>query len=131
MPYYIDNQLKKGSDVFPDASDNTHTLHFSKTILSKYKVPYESVVCCQMKGNSMEPAITDGSPVGIDTSRKELKDGELYAVNYDGELWLKVCFQRPGRKIRLRSYNADWEDEDVLASDVVILGRVFWWSVIR
>lgn len=64
----------------------------------------------------------------------EVIDGDLYAVNHNGQLRVKQLYRLAGG-IRLRSFNRDeFPDEDYAYNDLedeqlVILGHVFWWGM--
>ena len=64
----------------------------------------------------------------------EVIDGDLYAVNHNGQLRVKQLYRLAGG-IRLRSFNRDeFPDEDYAYSELedeqlVILGHVFWWGM--
>jgi phage repressor protein C with HTH and peptisase S24 domain len=83
----------------------------------------------------MEPVFPDGATLGIDTGRTEIKDGDIYAINHNGSLRVKLIYRMHGGGLRLRSFNADeWPEENVGAEELAtvnILGRVFWCSFLR
>ena len=71
----------------------------------------------------------------VDTSKTSIKDGDMYAIDHDGMLRIKLLYRMPGNSLKIVSYNKDeWPDE-LLAPDeaqkVRIIGRVFWWSTLR
>lgn len=49
----------------------------------------ENLVALHVYGSSMEPKLFDGDTVVIDLSDTEPRDGEVYAVNYEGEAVIK------------------------------------------
>ncbi|MCY1309102.1 HTH-type transcriptional regulator PrtR [compost metagenome] len=58
-------------------------------------------------------------------------DGKVYALKDDGMLRVKVLYRLPGGKVRLRSYNRDeYDDEERELAEIMIIGRVFWSSVL-
>lgn len=83
----------------------------------------------------MQPVLPDKATVGIDTGSTKIKDGEMYAIDHDGMLRVKILHRLPGGGIRIRSFNRDdYPDEDYSAehaANIRILGRVFWYSVMR
>lgn len=45
-------------------------------------------------------------------------------------VWKQAAF-RASYKVRIKSYNtAEFEDEEADLSDINVIGRVFWWSVL-
>ncbi|MDC9607208.1 XRE family transcriptional regulator [Xenorhabdus griffiniae] len=90
-----------------------------------------TTLCFPAKGNSMKPVIPDGAIVAIDTANKRIVDGKVYAIEQDGLKRLKILHRKPRGKILIRSYNREeYEDEIADESDVKIIGKMFWYSVI-
>ncbi|ETS31122.1 hypothetical protein BB987_09430 [Photorhabdus temperata] len=62
---------------------------------------------------------------------KKIIDGKVYAIEQDGLKRLKCLYRRPKGKILIRSYNRDeYEDEVTDEDQVLIIGRMFWYSVL-
>jgi phage repressor protein C with HTH and peptisase S24 domain len=55
------------------------------------------LIAVRIKGSSMEPSLFDGDTVLIDTAQSELKDGCVYAVNYEGEAVIKRMVRDAGQ----------------------------------
>lgn len=130
VPFYKDIGLAAGAGNFEDMDYNGYKLRFSKSTLRRHGINPADVVCVSADGNSMEPVFPDGATLGINTADKTIKDGKIYAINHGGLLRTKILQRLPDNKIRIKSYNAsEWPDEEVDASEIVVIGRVFWWSV--
>ncbi|MDE1715799.1 S24 family peptidase [Chromobacterium amazonense] len=81
-----------------------------------------------VSGDSMEPYLSDNDTVMIDTSDINPRNGEIYAVCYDDEWFIKRVFKEPGR-IVLHSDNPKYRDIEIDAekADLVrFFGRVVW-----
>lgn len=81
-----------------------------------------------VKGDSMLPYLSDNDTVMIDVTDTTPEDGEVYAVCYDEEWYIKRIFKVPGGLI-LRSDNPKYIDIEVTgerAAMVTIFGRVVW-----
>ena len=134
IPFYREIELAAGSGRTMIQENNGFKLRFSKSTLSKSNVDAGMAACVTVSGNSMEPVLPDGSTIGIDTSKVAIKDGDMYAIDHDGQLRVKMVYRMPSG-IRLKSFNNDeWPDENYNAEDsqkIKVLGRVFWWSVLR
>lgn len=106
---------------------------FAKSTLKKIGISAEQAACIKLCGNSMEPVMPDGCTVGVDTSNKHIKDGDIYAIHYDGQLQVKLLYRTLGGGVRIHSYNHDEHQDIHCAGDDMgklnVLGRVFWWSV--
>ena len=82
-------------------------LRFGKYTLRKKNIDPASAACVTVSGNSMEPVLPDGSTVGVDTSARTIKDGDMYAFDHDGQLRVKLLYRLPGGGLRIRSFNSD------------------------
>jgi phage repressor protein C with HTH and peptisase S24 domain len=86
----------------------------------------------EVKGDSMEPIVCDSDMVLLDFSRIALRPGKIFAVAFDGHIYLKRLFAEPGRLI-LRSENKVHADVIVDLDDshqadkVTIIGQAIGW----
>ena len=131
VPFLKEVRLAAGSGSFEASDFNGYKLRFHESSLRRKGINPKDVVCVSADGNSMEPVFPDGATLGVDTSQKHIKDGKIYAINHDGWLRTKILYRLPGNRIRIHSYNEEEHpDEEVDASDIQVIGRVFWWSVL-
>lgn len=134
LPFFREVKLAAGSGCSSEVQENHGCkLRFARSTLKRQGVQIDHAYCVTVKGNSMEPVLPDGCTVGIDTSKKEVVNGDWYAIDHHGELRVKIIYRLPGGGYRLRSFNSDeYPDEHPVAEqDVRVLGRVFWWSSLR
>lgn len=137
LPFYREVELSAGTGKFHVAENPGAKLRFAKATLKRVGVSAEHAACVKVSGDSMEPVLPDGCTAGIDTSSTRIKDGDIYAVDYEGQLLVKRLYRILGGAggIRIRSYNEhEYQDVDCIGADaekLIILGRVFWWSVLR
>lgn len=78
----------------------------------------------------MLPRLQNGDAVLVDTSDKRIRDGSIYWIRYEGELYVKQI-HKAGRATVIESMNkADpqWRRPIVVSDgdDFEILGRVRW-----
>lgn len=134
VPFFREVELSAGSGRHEVLENHGLNLRFAKSTLRKQGVPPGAARCVTISGNSMEPVLPDGATVGVDTSKTKIEDGKMFAIDHDGYLRVKVLYKMPGGGIRLRSFNFDeWPDESYLAdqaTNIRILGKVFWYSVL-
>jgi phage repressor protein C with HTH and peptisase S24 domain len=135
LPFFRELEMAGGLGRSEVVENHGLKLRFAKSTLRKKSVQPENAACAVIAGNSMEPVIPDGSTIWIDKGNTRIKDGEIYAIDHDGELRIKMLYKRPSGGIRVSSYNKDeWPDENYTpeeAQKIRILGYVFGWSVLR
>lgn len=135
LPFYREVELAAGSGSTFVQENGGCKLRFAKSTLKKSRVEPHHAACVTVSGNSMLPVLRHGTTVGIDTSKKSIIDGEMYAIDHDGMLRVKMLYRTPGGGIRIKSYNNDeFPDEFISpekAANIKIIGWVFWWSVLN
>lgn len=130
IPYLKDIHLSAGNGCFTLEDHSGKKLRFSKYTLKNKGVEPLSAVCVTASGDSMEPVIPDGCTVAVDMGNKEIKDGQIYAINNDGLLQIKILRWVSGSQISIESYNPSYSPITKTLNDVEIIGRVFWYSVL-
>lgn len=135
LPFFREVEMAAGNGRHQVQENHGCKLRFSKSTLKRHGVSVDSAYCVTVSGNSMEPMMPDGCVIGVDTSITTIKNGDIYAIDHNGHLRVKVLYLMPDGRIRLRSLNSDeWPDEfaggDEL-STFKVLGRVFYGSWLR
>jgi len=134
LPFFREVELSAGSGASHVEENHGRKLRFSKLTLKRQGVDIANAACVTVSGNSMEPVLPDGATVGIDTGSTLVKDGDMYAIEINGHLRVKVLYRTTGGGIRIRSFNSDeYPDEPYSAYEsksIRIIGRVFWYSVL-
>lgn len=131
VPFYKDVRLSAGNGFSDDIDDyNGYKLRLSKSTMRRYGIDKNCTVCLTVYGDSMEPVFRDGATVAIDQADKNIRDGKIYAINHGGLLRIKMLEKLPAGQIKIKSYNAGYNDEIVSQDDISILGRVWWQSSI-
>lgn len=136
LPLYKDVMFYAGEGFVDDVNEYKNGKKLDK---NNIKVPSENIldcganieesVCVKVSGVGMAPYIPDGSTIAIDKSAITIKDGALHAIYYSGILCIKVLQRMGGNKVKLKSYNPDYEDEIADINDIIVIGRVFWISI--
>lgn len=131
VPFLKEVELSAGSGKFAVETTSRAKLRFGKYTFMRLGIQPSNVVCMPVKGNSMEPLLSDGSTVALDTGATSVIDGKMYGILYEDMLRVKILYRIAGSKLRIRSFNRDeYEDEEVDAANVRIIGRVFQSSTI-
>lgn len=137
VPFLHEVELAAGSGRFAIEESANSRLRFNKKDLRHNGVQFSNAKCVKVGGNSMVPVLRDGATVGVNVGKNSLSDivdGEMYAINHNGQLRVKQVYRIP-IGIRLRSFNRDEHpDEDytfqqIQEQQISILGHVFWWAM--
>lgn len=128
-PFYKSIDLAFGKSSTNNKKAPSSQLRFTTSFLRKKEIKQENIVCFSFYGDSMEPRIPNGATVAIDMAKKEIIDGDIYAI-CQGELYrIKRLYRMPHNKIRINSYNSvNNPDEIDDQKNIQILGRVFYFS---
>jgi phage repressor protein C with HTH and peptisase S24 domain len=88
----------------------------------------EDLLLFEVRGDSMEPTITDGDVVLMDSSRKQLVVGNIYALRIEKTVVVKRLQPVGARRIEVMSDNKlyDSYEIDLGKEDIEILGQVIW-----
>lgn len=82
-----------GDGAVPDEYAETHKLKFRRDSLARKHLNPSKLAVIYGKGDSMAPTIEDGDAIMFDTNDKRPADGQVYVVNYDGDLFAKRLVQ--------------------------------------
>lgn len=89
-----------------------------------------NLVIVYAQGDSMEPAILDGDAVLCDRGQTYILDGDVYAIDYGGNLRVKRLQKRFDGGLLIISDNSAKYPPEALSADqahmITILGRVLW-----
>ena len=91
---------------------------------------HETVRIVRVRGESMEPELSGGDRLVVDTADRDPETGVLFVL-WDGNGLVVKRIETVSRdggpqKFRLKSANPRYADYDCLAGDVHIAGRVLW-----
>lgn len=104
-------------------------LAFEPDFLTSRGIKEQNVRLLYATGDSMEEFIYDGDVFAIDVSDTMVRDGQIYAVYFEGEAMLKQIFKEAGGKLILHSKNPKYRDKEVTednGADFRVIGRQFW-----
>lgn len=83
------------------------------------------LIAIEIKGESMEPNLYDGDLIVINTADTRLVNGEVYAVNYEGEAVVKRMIREAGQWYLCSDNPAPKYGRRVCrGSDCIVIGRV-------
>lgn len=102
---------------------------FPPSFFKKHGVKPENMKLALATGDSQEPYVCTGDVFGIDLSDVQVRDGEFYAVYFEGEAMLKQILKEEGGKLILHSLNPKYRDKiisDNNGSSFKVIGRQFY-----
>ncbi len=118
-----------GVDVQCHFEETKKQLAFEPDFLPSRGVKEANVRLLYATGDSMEEFIFDGDIFAIDISDTTIRDGQIYAIYFEGEAMLKQIFKEAGGRLILHSKNPKYKDKIVTednGADFKVLGRQFW-----
>ncbi len=125
-----------GSDSQPK-NNETRKLRMSRLTLKRLNTQQKNVFSATAEGDSMTPIIHDGNTIFVDTDKKTIKDGKIFAISHGGLQACKRLYNLPNGGVRIVSDNKEeFEEvrltkEQIKEEDFFIIGWVFSWSVLE
>lgn len=92
-------------------------------------VSEQALALISVKGDSMEPTLSNGDLILLDTSRGAVEDNAVYALQHNGTLLVKRVQRRMDGTVVVKSDNARYEPETLTADQagaLKVVGRVVW-----
>lgn len=119
--------LEAGGGSFVISEDIWEYYAFRKDWLKGVTTNPRNVFLMNVKGSSMDPTIRDGDIIMIDTGRKRIYDGYIYALGIGETIAIKRLETLPGGRIRIISDNrSEFPPYEINAQDLRLLGQVIW-----
>lgn len=88
----------------------------------------KNVYAWEVRGDSMEPTLTGGSVVFVDTSQLSPPPDDIYAINYGDGLMIKRLKLVPRTEtVRVISDNKIYGEDVLQRDEVMVWGRVIGW----
>lgn len=128
---YRSISLSAGAGSNIDTEKHESLMYFKKSWMNYKGLNEKTCVVVYARGESMSPAINDGSVVLVNTEEKNIIDGKFYALNYSDQARIKLLYKQIDGSVLIKSINPDpsYADE-ILKPDELeylhIIGRVVW-----
>lgn len=119
---FLSVQLSENGQVI-DPSDSDGFWSFPDQVKAGWR-QINQTYAMQVTGDSMEPTLTNGAYVFVDTSHNYPSPADLYAVDYGHGLMIKRVELLPDNQIRIISDNERYSNFEFHVRDVDIYGRV-------
>ena len=129
-PYMKEQAFCGGAGSFEIPDSNGFRLPFGRATLRRKSINPDNVFCCTLTGDSMEEKIAEDAAIAVDAGEKTIRDGKIYAFRHGDLFRVKYLSRLPGGRVKIKSHNPAYEDEEAGLEDIEVIGRVFWWSVL-
>ena len=129
-PYMKEQAFCGGAGSFEIPDYNGFRLPFGRATLRRKSISPDKVFCCTLTGDSMEERIAEDAAIAVDAGEKTIRDGKIYAFRHGDLFRVKYLSRLPGGRVKIKSHNPAYEDEEAGLEDIEVIGRVFWWSVL-
>lgn len=123
--YSVEASAGHGAVVGAEEEEGRYA--FSRRWLSRRALPISALAVISVTGSSMEPRLSDGDLVLIDTSATDLRDGVTYVFRLGNDLLIKQLQIMPLNHVKLISLNSEFEPLMIHLNngeDFQALGRV-------
>jgi len=130
-PYMKEQAFCGGPGAFEIPDYNGFRLPFGRATLRRKSINPDNVFCCTLTGDSMEERIAEDAAIAVDAGEKTIRDGKIYAFRHGDLFRVKYLSRLPGGRVKIKSHNPAYEDEETGLKDIEVIGRVFWWSVLN
>ena len=118
-------RLSAGGGMFVLSDDISDYYAFRKNWLRRIATSPNNVVLMTVQGSSMAPTIRNKDTVMIDTGRRDIIEGQVYALRLDETIMLKRLTHRPGGIVNVISDNKEeFETYQAKRSEIHIIGQI-------
>jgi len=123
----FDVEASAGFGSLVEAEVGSGYYAYNRAFLERRGLNEDHLSVISVSGDSMEPELSDRDLILIATDQKEPRNGFMFAVYYDGQLFVKRVQRLPGNRLHLISANERYPPIIVdleTTSDVRLVGRV-------
>ena len=112
-----------GSFVLSEAVETYYA--FRKSFINRIATSHRNVVLACATGNSMERTIFDGDTIMIDTGRRSIEDGQIFAMRFGETIAVKRLSLLPSDKVMVISDNKDeYAPYEAYIKDIHVIGKL-------
>lgn len=130
LPRY-EVQASAGGGSLVDSEQVVDYLQFRPEWLKNAKgVNPENLLLISVTGDSMEPTLSDGDLIAVDTTQGRFKSDAVYVLQQGDRLWVKRVHYKLDGSVQIKSDNAAKYEPEIFRGDQLenlkIIGRVVW-----
>lgn len=100
-------------------------------VKSELQATQKELVLIRVKGDSMEPTISNGDLILVNTRENRIEDNAIYVLQHDDALLVKRIQRKMDGSLIIKSDNPLYAQEELDSSKVEslrVLGRVVWFA---
>jgi len=122
--------LSAGGGAFVLSENIKEYYAFRKEWIKRTATGRDNLVMMAVRGYSMEPTILAGDMVLIDTGRKQIYDGNIYALGLNETIVIKRLELLSGGRVRIFGDNTspEYTPETAHLGQVRVIGQVIWFA---
>lgn len=117
-----------GDGALVDEETQTGFYAFNRSWLTKRKLAPDSLAVISVRGDSMEPKLSDGDLILVDQAQVEIADGITYVIRLGNDLLVKYVQRISPDAVSLLSENNRYPPREIslatIGEDTAIIGRV-------
>lgn len=121
-------EASAGPGALVDEETQTGFYAFNRRWIKRRKLDPKSLAVIAVRGDSMEPKLSDGDLILVDRAQKQIADGLAYVIRLGTDLVVKHVQRIGGSKVALLSANTFYPPREINAgegdADMEIIGRV-------
>lgn len=136
IPFFKDIE-SSSFDIKKESLREKRRLRMSKVTLDRLDIKRKNVFSTTVPDDSMTPIIKAGDTIHVDTGRKNIKNGKIFAISHGGIFTIKRLYSLPLGGVRIVSDNSTEYPEDklsaenILDQDFKIIGWVWSWQALE
>jgi len=106
-----------------------HLAFRSEWVRNALDVSVKALALISVKGDSMEPTLSNGDLILVDTSTQKIDDNAIYVLRFNGSLLVKRIQRKFDGSVVIKSDNQAYDPEVITGGaieELHIVGRVVW-----
>ncbi len=129
VPRYNVGASAGGGAIIHSEQIVDHLAFRSEWVRSALDVSVKDLALISVKGDSMEPTLSNGDMILVDTGTRKVEDNAIYVLRYNGALMVKRIQRKVDGTLIIKSDNIVYEPETVegdAVDQLHVVGRVVW-----
>ncbi len=129
VPRYNVGASAGGGAIIHSEQVVDHLAFRSEWVRSALDVSVKDLALISVKGDSMEPTLSNGDMILVDTGTRKVEDNAIYVLRYNGALMVKRIQRKVDGTLIIKSDNLVYEPETVegdAVDQLHVVGRVVW-----